>query len=127
MSERKTLAIDLDGTLAEYRRGDFREGVIGPPLPGAREAMLRFRELGYRLLIHSARFGSDIVDGPAKRESIAESVVAWLKLHDIPFDDLWRGEGKPACWCYVDDAAIRFTGDWPMVVAEVEGLVMEPM
>jgi hypothetical protein len=44
-------------------------------------------------------------------------VAAWLKRHDIVVDDAC--EHKPPAMVYVDDRAVRFRGDWDVVVNEI--------
>jgi len=43
--ERKTIAIDFDATIATYT-GWKGKGVFGPPVPGVKEALERFRKEG---------------------------------------------------------------------------------
>lgn len=93
-----TIAIDLDGTLAQYDgwRGPL---VIGNPIPGATHFVRALREQGWRIVIHSARFAI----GP----EAAEAVENWLARWGFgPGIELHVGPGKPVAAAYVDDRAL---------------------
>lgn len=96
------IGIDFDHTIVD---GD-------KPLPGAKEALRKLKDLGYNILIHSCN-GSD-----------------WIKKvlnnNDIPYDYVWDSDtdkGKPVCTAYIDDRAVAFRGDWDKALADVEALV----
>lgn len=92
------VAVDFDHTLVE----------VDTPLPGAREAMQRLKDLGYGIIIHSCN----------NRDWIQKV----LRNHDIPYDYIWdpsADKGKPACDAYVDDRGVGFTGDWNKAIDEI--------
>lgn len=96
------IGVDLDHTLVH----------IDKPLPGAKEAMQKLKELGHNILIHSC------------------NNVGWIKKvlndNDIPYDYIWGSEhdlGKPVCAAYIDDKAVAFRGDWEQSLKDVEALV----
>ncbi len=98
---RKTVAVDLDGVIAGYDR--FR-GVdhFGAPIPGAREFLVKVREVA-TVVIHTAR----IADGQAKGPAVVAGLVkAWLDQHELPYDEIHVGVGKPLASAYVDDRAV---------------------
>ncbi len=108
-----TLAVDLDGTLAEY---DFWRGEehFGKPRPGAAAGMASLRALGCQLGIFTTR-------GDTAR------VRAYLEENAIPFD--WINvnpqqppgtSGKVVADLYIDDRAVDARAAWPRIVAEVE-------
>jgi len=97
---KRTLCIDVDDTI----RGRDDE-----PLLGAREALFRFRERGWRILIASARFDPKVWGEQLPFR--VEEVRRWLEEHEIPFDDVVVH--KPAADLYVDDKGFHFEGDWP--------------
>lgn len=101
--EVKIICVDFDRTLCDpdNKPPDKR---LGPPFPGAKEAMQAFREAGYDICIHSCR-GSD---GPRA----VKVMVDWLNYFQIPFDSVWGQPGKPVADFYIDDLAIRFEGNW---------------
>ena len=99
MGYRKTLAIDFDGVLHEYR--NF-EAPSGKPVPGAVEAWYKLYNAGYNLVVFTCRKDLD-------------SVREWMHRHF----DFKRNIGhfyepeitniKPMAIVYIDDRAIRFT------------------
>jgi hydroxymethylpyrimidine pyrophosphatase-like HAD family hydrolase len=121
----KVICCDFDGTLCHFAYPD-----IGPIKPGAKEALLRFRELGYRIIIHSCRtclwhpdiFGDkdeDLFDTANRR--VVQAMEKWLNEHDIPYDEIDYGQkGKPTAQFYIDDKGVRFEDNWDEVVRFVE-------
>lgn len=94
-----TVAVDLDGTLAEYD-GWKGDDVIGEPRPGAAESMQRLKKMGVRVIIWTTRGNRD-------------QVGSWLKEHDIPFDHINRNPDQPEgasdkviADVYLDDKAV---------------------
>jgi hypothetical protein len=57
MTTRPTIAVDLDGTLAEYE-GWLGEEVIGPPIPGALAFLEDLHSAEAEIVIFSARAGT---------------------------------------------------------------------
>lgn len=109
----RTLAIDLDGTILEYD-GFKGVGVFGSPIDGAREALQKFKEDGWFIVIDTCR-------------GEVPQVVEHLALFDIPFDSVNRhpfqpstaNPGKPMAEYRIDDSAIYFDGDWASVYDEI--------
>lgn len=109
-----TLAIDLDGTLANTppHAGDKPlEGTS--PKPGAIEAVQRFYKNGWIIVIWTCR-------------SDKEEIADWLKHHQIPFHYINENPHAPPtsspkiiCDYYIDDRSIR-PDSWPSVVKEIE-------
>jgi hypothetical protein len=98
---RRTICLDFDGVIHSYQSGWQGETVIpDPPIHGVDRAIKRLRK-DYRVVVHSAR---------CKTESGRHAVCQWLARHNIEVDDVC-GE-KPPAFVYVDDRAVRFTGDW---------------
>ncbi len=109
----RTLAVDLDGTILEYD-GFKGVGVFGSPIDGAREALQRFKEDGWFIVIDTCRGEVPLV-------------IEHLMLFDIPFDSVNQhpfqpstaNPGKPMAEYRIDDTAIHFDGDWVSVYNEV--------
>ena len=66
---------------------------MGPPMPGAVQAMRQMHERGHKLIVHSTRTGKHIAD--------------WLAFYGIPWDDITSV--KQTADVYLDDKAVRFT------------------
>ena len=105
--EAKTIIIDLDGTLTVPGSAERYEDLA--PNREVVEQLRRYAADGFRIAIMTARnmrsFANSIGRINAETLPIA---IAWLKRHEIPFDEIHVG--KP--WCgtegfYVDDRAIR--------------------
>jgi hypothetical protein len=119
-----TVAVDFDGTLCE---GCYPN--IGPLKEGAREALLTFRNLGYRIIIYSCRtchWHYDIYGGDPKQNSMerptVKAMVDWLHANDLPYDLVDDGSrGKVVADYYIDDKAIRFVDNWGEIASYVGG------
>lgn len=107
-----TVAVDLDGTLAEMY-DKFDPKTIPEPRPGARESMKTFQEKGYRILINTVR-GDD------------QLTKDWLHEHDIPYDYVNENPDQPEgssdkliADVYVDDRGIEATQSWDKIEEQV--------
>lgn len=94
-----TVAVDLDGTLAEYTEWKGPDH-FGKPRRGAKKMLEEFQRRGYRIIIWTCR------KDHAK-------VRAWLHEHELPFDyinehpDAQPGDSpKVHAHAYVDDRAV---------------------
>ncbi len=110
---KKSVAVDLDGVLAKYT-GWKGERIIEEPMSGAREFLENVSKK-YHVIIHTTR----------KREIVWE----WLKHYgldssvtDVNYCLVNQREGKPVAVAYVDDRAVRFTGDFEETLRQVEEL-----
>ena len=109
----KTLCFDLDGVLAQYTgwKGDYAP--IGEPIPGMRELLLQLKANGNTIIIFTLRG--------------AHTVKAWADKHDMPYDwiningDFYgQNTGKPFADIYIDDRAVRFTGDVAQLATDID-------
>lgn len=103
--EARTLCIDLDRTLCESD-GDYAEA---KPIPGARDALLRLREAGWALVLHTARHFNHW-----------KTTLDWLARYEMPYDQIVFG--KPPARIYIDDRAIPYEGDWGRLCDRLEEL-----
>lgn len=110
----RTIAIDFDGVLSDYR-GWTGQVPTDPPVRGTREAVTRIRELGYRVAVFSCR---------ALTVAGREGIAAWLTEHDITVDEITAI--KPHAVLYLDDRAERFVGCWDRVLAIIETASFAP-
>lgn len=100
------LAIDFDGVLMDPRPEHKAPGhVMGPPMPGAVEAMAVLDGLGHTLIVHTCRAATDI-----------NHVEKWLTYFGIPFAEVTAI--KPYAQVYLDDQAVRFT-HWKRAYADI--------
>lgn len=112
----KTVALDLDGVLADYTDGFQGDDVIGLPIPGAKIALDELKRAGWTIIIYTSR--------PA-----SATLKQWLEKHKIPYDainyepgekDPWgKGYRKVRAHVYVDDRAVCFRGDWQKTLLEI--------
>lgn len=100
-----TIAVDLDGVLAQYGGWKGVE-VIGEPVARAREFLVKIREMGCEVMIYTTRCCEDVGRGE-KAYLLVDRVRAWLEEHDMPYDTIWSGQGKPIYFAVVDDRAFR--------------------
>jgi len=108
-----TIAVDLDGTLAEPYES-YNPDKIEPPREGAREAMEWFKEQGYRVIIFTVRGDNELVEN-------------WLEEHEIPYDHINENpdqpegaSGKVIADYYIDDRAIQAQQSWPDIIEELQ-------
>ena len=102
-----TICVDLDNTILEYDGYDGKTDVdkipFGKPLKNAQYVLRDLKERGWRIVIFTHRKG---------KEKIAKA----LKEREIPFDEIIE---KPFAHIYLDDRALRFTGDWAQTYVEI--------
>lgn len=106
-----TVAVDLDGTLAQA--GEFDPDTIPPPRRGARQWMEAFKDEGCRIIVFTVRGNEKLVR-------------KWLKQHSIPFDYINENpdqpkdaSGKVIADLYIDDKGVDASDDWDEFGPEV--------
>ena len=96
------VCVDLDGTLAIETR--WRGiGPIGHPFPGARHFLEELRE-NARVVIYTVRCNPSVQSGYSP--DAKQLVEKWLDEHELPYDEVYCGAGKPVAAAYIDDRAI---------------------
>jgi hypothetical protein len=116
-TKQRTLCVDFDGVISDYSKGYQGIGVFGAPISGADTALHKLRLEGWKIIIFTTR------------GEISE-LARYLHVHNIPFDEINKNSsnppgsniGKPIADAYLDDRAIRFTGDWTKAYQEVTTL-----
>lgn len=93
-NNKKTILLDFDGVLASYT-GWKGEGVLGEPIPKAREACWILNKY-FKLVCFTTRRADD--------------VKPWLKLHGFPIDHVTNL--KVPAFLQVDDRSLLFQGEW---------------
>jgi len=120
----KTICVDFDGTICE-----FAYPAIGALKPGVREALRRFKELGYYIIIYSCRaairhkekYHPGCEHLPGLELPSVKVMKQFLDEQQIPYDEIDSGEsGKPVADFYIDDKAVRFEDNWAEVQSFVE-------
>lgn len=113
LGEKLTIAIDLDGTVADCTDIDFSKVDENPdelmkatPIKGALEAVKKLHEEGNTIVFYSSR------DHGSK-----EVTERWLKEHGFPFHHVELE--KFVAHIYIDDRAINGC-DWSRVMQELE-------
>ena len=99
----EVLAIDVDGTLAEFKvwRGYFR---LGRPIARVVRWLRARKKAGAHIIIHSCRVSR--ADNSIFKASV-NYLKEWLHKHRIPFDEIWTFSGKPGAAVYLDDHGYR--------------------
>lgn len=87
--------VDMDGVICDERPTFERS--LAKPLPGAKAGMQALRDLGYWVIVHTARGWPELLQ-----------TMTWLREHDIAYDQLVMG--KPNAELVIDDRAVAFTG-----------------
>ena len=104
---RRTIAVDFDGVLHQYRKKLSREEqhlVLDPPVPGALEWVNETLE-HFDVVVYTARH-----IGPGGLEAVKQWLMDW------GFPDLPVYGQKPPAILYIDDRGYQFDGyNWPSV------------
>lgn len=113
MGKKLTIAIDIDGTVADSSGIDFDQAEIKPevllvakPIQGAVEAVKKLFEEGHKIVFYTARSMSS--------KQITER---WLNKHGFPFHHVECE--KLVAHVYIDDRAI-VGDDWEKVLENLQ-------
>ncbi len=100
---RMTVCVDLDRTLARFDRWEGIDN-IGDLLPGAKEFMDELYKYA-EIIIFTCRCCEDdfIVDLARSKNAVEK----WLITNQIPYDEIYDGQGKPIADLYIDDKAFE--------------------
>jgi hypothetical protein len=108
MGHPKTICIDFDGVIHDYRDG-WQGGVIyGEVTPGFRQWCREMIEEADRrgvkleLCIYSSR---------SKEAELNAAMIRWVR-EQIPGIGFTFAFAKPAAWVTIDDRGITFNGSW---------------
>ena len=113
----RTICIDMDDVIVDFENCpegcDYKlyphqtpQRERCPMMDRADSFIKRIKALGYRVVIHTGRL-----------ETERDTTEAWLKDHDIEFDELVMG--KPRAWLYIDDFGYRFQ-NWNKTLRFIE-------
>jgi len=111
------IAIDFDGVIHKNSLGFHDGSVYDEPIEGSLEAIRKLYDMGYSIVIFTAKAKSDrpLVNGKTGEELIWE----WLEKYNVSQYIKSITSEKPRAKYYIDDNAVRFT-NW----VDVLGLVM---
>lgn len=99
-----TVAVDLDGVLAQYNGKWSGVESIGEPIPGAVEFTKDLSKIA-DVLIWTTRTNHEI-NFEFPLSDLRRIVVEWLNLHGFSYRAVYIGEGKPLAAAYIDDRAV---------------------
>lgn len=106
----KTICLDFDGVIHSYQTGWHGADVIPDPPIHKVEVAIRQLRNDYRVVVYSAR---------CREEAGRIAIEHWLAKHNIEVDEVC--DHKPPAHVYVDDRAVRFSGDWEQTIHEIHG------
>jgi len=126
LSKKKdSIAVDFDGVIHGYSDG-WKDGTIyDDPIPGVQKALKKLQEK-FRIIIFSTRNHDRTVDGKKESNQIDE-MRKYMEKHEVPFDEIYQGNGKPLVELYIDDNAYRFEGDWDKSITEIDRHLLTAM
>lgn len=130
----KTVAIDFDGVIHDYREGWKDGSVYGEPTVGSFSAIEAFLQMGCTVVIFSTRNPHQIKEWMDEQlryhihSVVFQTVASDGKWTEYPF---WNSSRtvlitnlKPAAYVYIDDRAVKYTNwleDFHFVVGKLNG------
>jgi len=102
-----TIAVDWDGTLVDPKTQAW--------LPGAKVALHQLLSQHRHVIIHTSR--ANWLEGRVSVESKLAEAVA--RPWETSLGERLKIEPKPNADVYVDDRAIRFTGNWLAALRQI--------
>lgn len=113
LGKKLTIAIDLDGTVADCAEVDFKKADVNPqelmkatPRPGAVQSVKKLFKAGHTIVFFTSRGKSN--------KTISER---WLRKHGFPFHHVEMD--KFVAHVYIDDRAVNGC-DWKRVMKELK-------
>ena len=108
-----TIVFDFDGVIHSYISGwQGLDCANDPPVKNIKETIDSIREAGYEVVIVSTRCTTD---------RGFDAIESYLDKYNIKVDKVCST--KPPALVYIDDRAIRFTGDTSTLLEEIENFV----
>lgn len=104
MEFKKTIAIDFDGVLNEYKGYDRKN--LYQPRKKAKEFLIELNKK-YTVIVFTSRLKFD--------------VERWLKKHHLDEYVVRVTNDKPPAFAYIDDRGINFDGDYDKVLRKLDG------
>lgn len=108
ITREKCIVMDVDGTLCEKKEANQHYADVAP-IKEVVDRLVEYKEAGFHVILATAR-NMNTYSGNVGliTANTAKTLMDWLDLHQIPYDELyvgkpWGGKGG----FYVDDKAIR--------------------
>lgn len=104
--EKKTICVDFDGTIYDYKEG-WQGGIIrGNVTPGFFEWYAEASKY-FKIVVYSTR---------SSVEKFRDEMMNWLthkaNEHGIGLGDIEFSDVKPKAFLTIDDRCVRFDGNW---------------
>jgi hypothetical protein len=107
---KKTVCLDFDGCIHKMKGwGDDEGDITGTLIDGAKEAIEDLRS-DYKVVIYSVR---------CRTKKGRDGIAKFLSDNEIEVDGI--ESDKPAAFCFLDDRAITFKGNWKTAVKNIRG------
>lgn len=103
---RKTVAVDIDGVLADFTGGWKGLDHIGDPIPAGLMLCSAIAEFA-DVLIWTTRCSIELGRGEGAN-LLRNRVRDWLDENGVVYHEIWTGHGKPIAAAFVDDRAVSF-------------------
>lgn len=119
------IVVDLDGTILEFDMGQwekFGHNYYGSPKEGAIDTLHKLRARGHRIIICTCRINNIHINEEDTIAQLHWRVKRILNVHQIPYDEIWDGHGKPLGSIYIDDRGFRLSDNWHEVLDFVDKL-----
>jgi len=118
----KTVAIDLDGTLAHYDHWRGPEH-IGAPVTEAMTICRLLHKAGIKVIVYTCRTNRTMNEiSGINTAKMVRDIGAWLHEWDLGFIHVSENEGKPFASAYIDDRAVYFKRNGGELVETISDL-----
>ncbi len=124
IDEGKVLVLDVDGTICPTKRPDqtYAELLPSPPMVAQ---IRQYRADGFRIVLYTARRMRSLEGNVGELNAkMLPELIDWLRLHEIPFDEIHVGKPWPGReGFYVDDRCVRPAEFLNLSHAEINALL----
>ena len=108
-----TIAVDFDRVLFTHEswKGHFH---VGDLISGAREAILEFQKMGFKIMIWTTRAQKDVI-----KNACINAGIPFDYINENPNQPPEINPSKPVADYYIDDRALHFRS-WDQTLKEVK-------